>query len=258
MHQRCEVQYRFRYEEGIPGGAGIHGIRGSGFHAGTAHNFRQKIKTRRDLPLREVLDVAAESIDLAFKGEVYLTEEERSIGIAPLRGKVKDLAVAMTRHHHLRVAPFVQPALVEETIKVTPHKAVLPRPLVGRIDLVTTEDDLLDDKTVWREPQEGQEHVDQQLTMYAMLFQAKTGRLPRNVGFDYVYGSNRHSLHHVRRLSKRDHVDLKAMVETLQTVEASIKTGIFRPTDPTSWACSEKWCSYWHICPFVRGGRRRT
>jgi len=36
---------------------------------------------------------------------------------------------------------------------------------------------------------------------------------------------------------------------------AAIKTGIFPPTNPDSWWCSEKWCGYWDdVCPFGRKG----
>lgn len=255
-YQRCAKRWEFKYVQRIPEGKGPPAIRGLALHAGAAHNFRQKIETRRDLRLSEVLDVAAQEVEGQFAGGVYLTAAEQTVGVSHLRARTKDIAVAMTRHYHLRVAPKIQPVLVEETIRVRPGGKLLKRDVLGRLDLYTRDDRLIDNKSSEREPREGEEHREQGLTMYALLFHARYGRLPREVGLEYVSGRTPVSVHHSYRASTRTMADLRAMVQKLVHTERAIDAGAFPPTSPDNWWCSERWCSYWNICPF--GGRGRS
>jgi hypothetical protein len=261
LFQKCPAAWEQKYVQGLHMPSGVHAIRGQGPHAAVAHNLSQKITTRVDLPLEEVLAVAAETVATGFRGEVHLTEEERTIGIRNLEAKAKDTAVAMTRFHHLRVSPHMRPLAVEREIRVRPDPRLGLPEVVGRPDLVTEGggpglEDLHDHKTKEASPREGEEHYEQGLTMYALLFHSKYGHLPRTVSLDFLVARG-HRVEFYHRPSTRSMDDLRGMVTALQKAEASIQAGAFPPTDPSNWWCSEKWCGFWNRCPFVAGRRRR-
>jgi len=43
----------------------------------------------------------------------------------------------------------------------------------------------------------------------------------------------------------------------VESVLNGINAGIFLPAAPGSWACSERFCGYWHSCPYVSGSARK-
>ena len=260
LRTRCGHLHRLRYREKLRIPVGIAAVRGTGVHAAAAHNYRQKVETRRDLRTLEVEGVAAEAVAAGFAGELHLTVDERSVGIKLLRGRMIDVAVEMARAYHNRVAPFVQPLYVEELIRLRPHPDVLAVDLVGRPD-VGTVDTVRDIKSKEKEPAPGDEHADDQLTIYAALHKAKTGELPREVGFDVIAapkrGAARDTPTTTWRPSTRTVEDMRALVAKLGEVYRSIQSGADPPADPTSWWCSPKWCGAWEQCPYVAGRRAR-
>lgn len=256
-YQRCAAQYRFAYLEGGQGAANTLMIRGRGVDAAASHNYQQKISTRQDLPVRDVLDVAATAVDEAFHGQVILTRDERTIGAKQVQGAVMDEAVRMARVYHTRLAPSVRPVAVQEKLLVTPSAKVLSRPLIGIVDVRTVEGGILDVKAKKAALREGDEHSDLQLTAYAALSQAVHGVAPKYVGFDIVYGGRGKRIASERRLSTRTREDVRALVDNFRATIQSIEAGSFPPTGMNTWACSEEACTFWQECPFVRGVRSR-
>lgn len=257
QYVRCAAQWKMQRVDGMTLASTVPAIRGTGVHQGAAHNYRQKIETGRDLPLREVTDVAVESVEVGFAGPVHLSDDEVDVGIRLLRDRAKDQAADMARAYHLRTAPHVRPVAVEEMMRVTPDPDILPVDVVGRVDVIDDQDRVRDIKTKEKPPREGEEHGDVQLTMYALLFHAQKGRLPSAVGFDVVQQHGTAPARAEWRPSHRGIDDLKAIVARLQQVQGSIQAGHFPPTDPGNWWCSNRWCGFWNICPYVAGNRRR-
>lgn len=258
-HQLCPADYGFTYEEKRRGGRGPRMIRGTAVHDSAGHNLKQKVKSYVDLRTSEVVDVARESVVGGFAGSVILEPEEMGVGLRLLRSRTIDVAVKMSRSFHLEAAPHIRPLLVEQSIRVRPAHKVFPIDIVGRIDLVTRDGGVRDIKTKVAMPPAGAEHLDQQLTMYAMLFEAKYGKLPGYVGHDIVFkkesvGSR---AYHELRCSRRSRQDITDMIARLNVTWAAIVAGNFPPTDPTAWNCSPRWCAHWDTCPYVSGIRRR-
>jgi hypothetical protein len=59
--------------------------------------------------------------------------------------------------------------------------------------------------------------------------------------------------------STRDAADIEQLKGRMALTLAAIQTGVFPPTNPDNWWCSERWCGYWDgICPFGKksGGSR--
>jgi RecB family exonuclease len=259
MYERCPQQYAFRYVDGLRIPPGVAQIKGRAFHGGIAHNFRQKVQSRTDLPLDVVKDATAEAVDTEFAGEVFLNPDEKSVGLATLRGTTKDAAVKMVGVHHEKIAPAIQPALVEQKITLKPDPGKFPMNIMGILDLADENDVIRDNKTASKSPNAEAAARSQQLTTYALLFRAFTGRRETGVALDTVVMTEAGNLSVKVQESKRDWTDIQALKRRLEVTVAAIKTGIFPPTDPEAWWCSEKWCGYWDdVCPFGRkaGGAR--
>jgi hypothetical protein len=259
MHQRCPKQYEFRYVEGLKIPPGVAQIRGRAFHGGIAHNFRQKVGTRQDLPLDEVQGATAEQVDSEFAGEVFLLPEEKTVGVSKLKAVTKDEAVRMIGKHHAEIAPAIQPVMVEQKITLRPDPEKFPAEIVGVLDLADEQDFIRDNKTASKTPNADAAQASQQLTTYALLFRAKTGRKERGVALDTVVMTKAGTLSVNVQESTRDGQDIERLKNRMQIALAAIKTGIFPPANPDSWWCSEKWCGYWDsVCPFGRksGGDR--
>lgn len=254
--QRCGVQYEFRYVKGMrmPPGAAM--IRGTGVHKGAEHNYRQKVKSRADLPLDEVVDAAVQSVRDSFRGGVLFTPEEASVGPARVRDDTIDVAARLMRLHQEKVSPTVQPAMVERKITMAVEPAEMSRDLVGVLDMVTEGGHLPDLKTSSRVPSQDDVDSDQQLTMGALLYRALTGKEEAGVGLTTLVpaapGKERVDI----KTSRRDLEDVEVLVRRLKRAAQVIDAGVFLPTNPRNWWCSASWCGYWPVCPFVRGGRR--
>src|SRR3990167_7755353 len=110
---KCKRMFYWRYVMGLkkpPGGAALRGIAA---HAAAEHNYRQKIVSKKDLPLEEVQQAASDTWERKSKsGEIEFMEDEDP---AHLRGQM-DMAVPV---YHEKVAPKVQPVETEEKFLTT-------------------------------------------------------------------------------------------------------------------------------------------
>ena len=252
--ERCGVFYRFHRIDKIQLPSTPPLVRGTAFHEGAAANMRQKMRTRVDLSLRDVLDRTAEAVDAGFAGGISLGEEDRAIGYKLVRDRTVDEAVRAARVYHLRAAPFAHPLYVERRVRLQPPPAVYPRGLVGVIDLATLRpagEVVEDHKTgrAWTQAEVDSEHGS---TFYAMLHKAASGKLPARLAINnLVLRPGREPLY-VRLETTRSMDDVRRLILRLRSIRAAIDAGNFTPAAPTSWWCSEKWCGYWEVCPFAR------
>lgn len=257
LYQKCPAAHRFKYEEGLPGLNSLRQITGSSVHEASAVNLRQKVDSRRDLPVSDVLDAARDDVHSRFRGSLYLNADEKSVGLRALEGRAVEQAVSMSRKFHNAAAPFIQPLYVEQMIRMRPNPKVLDFDIVGRIDLADRSHRVRDIKTKLDKLMPGTEHTDLQLTMYYPLHKAKTGEYPSAVAFDVVAQKGNDPATYQHYPSTRGVHDVKALVQTLKHVDDAILAGRYPPTDPANWWCSDRWCAYWATCPFVAGLRRR-
>jgi len=166
MLWRCGIQYHRRYDLGeiIPPGIAMH--RGSSFHAGAAHDLRQKIASKENLPMKEVVDFALTDFEGRIGQGYVLTPEEKAIGAKKVIAEAKDSLPRFCEAFCEVVGPKIEPAWVEDAITIE---------IDGKCDLIGTLDcaelnSIYEFKTRSRKPPERDVHIDPQLTMYAMLF----------------------------------------------------------------------------------------
>jgi hypothetical protein len=129
---RCPEQYRQRYLLGRKEPPNVKLLWGRADHRALEHNWQQKIDSHEDLPVKEVEEAFAVSLDEAVDesgGESEVQWDETK------PGDVKDAGVRLVRCYHEQVSPSVQPVQVERKFELLlPGMGV---PIVGYIDLET-------------------------------------------------------------------------------------------------------------------------
>lgn len=254
MYLRCGEQYRRRYMMGerVPPGVAL--VKGASVHKAAEVNYRQKITTGADLPLLELQDAAADYVgEMVGREGIMLTREESTRGVAKVRGEIIDRATVLTELFAKRVAPTVQPELVEDfvTIPLPGHS----HDLVGRLDVVDSAGYIRDLKTAGR--RKSQEDVDRsdQLTYYALAYTHKTaGEKPAGVIMDVLIDKGRPEAQRLE--ASRTSADATVFLNRINAMLAGVKAGSFPPAPLGSWVCSPRFCGYWWTCPYVNSERQ--
>lgn len=236
MWQRCPKQWEYRYVKGLklpPSGALLEG---GVYHETLEFNFRQKINTKRDLPLNDCMELFADLWDKRLQGEPEVEWE----GVRPAH--LKDEGVSLIGEYRRTVSPHVMPLRVEDTI----HTELAGTPFVLRFDLEDIDNVIIDHKTSSRSYT--QEDVDKDIQASATAF---------GLGKPIEY----HNHIAVKRATPiiqvvktyRSLEDIEWWVLMAAKIVMQMKSGL-APPRPTGWHCSLKWCGYYETC---RGGLMR-
>lgn len=254
MYLRCPEQFRRRYIAGEKRPPSIHAHRGSGFHGGVERNYKQKILSREDLPVSDIVESAVAAFEERLESDgVSFSQEDESRGIKNVIGEAKDMTARMSQFWGKEVAPLYQPAMVEEKVTIALPGAT--HDLMGIIDIATEDGEIRDMKTAAKAKPKDAADTSLQLTIYAVAYTAKTGKLPTKVALDTIVDS-KSGVKYQPLESTRTVDDLKVLANKLNVVEKAIETDVFPPAPEGSWWCSERWCGYWHDCPYVNQKER--
>lgn len=254
MFTNCGKQYEYRYVQGIKTPPGIALVTGTGTHKAVEENLRAKIATGKLLDEDQVTDVARDAVVQLFEGGegVALTKEERAEGAGKVRAAVVDAAVALARLHHRELAPEIEPVNVERQFLLElPGR---PVNLAGTIDIEEA-DGIRDTKTYAKRP--SQDDVDRsiQLDLYGLAKRALDGTNPRRLSLDVLVKA-KEPVVKVYQTTRTD-ADYRRLLARVDAVAAAIEKGVFLPTVPDDWRCSEKFCGYFlTVCPF--GARQQV
>jgi len=238
MYSRCGIQYYFRYVEGIkiPPKSAL--VLGSAFHKAQEAEYKNKIVTSEDLPIDEVLDVLSDNIERAFSEEVLLDEEEQSKGKEVVKATIKDNSTYMMKEYYEVVAKNTTPVAVEEQFILTDMIV----PIVGYIDLITSEGIVVDTKTASRTPASDEADKSQQLTIYALGHLKYYGHFPSKLRLDYVVKPKNNKSQIVSLETTRSNEQIARLERRIRRVVDGINKGVFIPPDQGSWAC--QYCGY--------------
>ena len=245
MFRRCARQYYFRYIKGIRIPTAHMLTLGSSYHSALATNYKQKIVSKMDLPVQEIVEAFSDDFDRRA-----LDKEIEWFGNRP--GAIKDIGIPLVKKYQEEVAPGVQPILVEHRFElVLPEKAEVAVPLVGYIDLA-------DEDPATREPRGEVEHKtgarswnqervdgDLQAFPYILWFQQKYGKSPW-FRFHIAVKTKKPKIQVLATSRSQEEMDWY-IESVVKEVYASIRSGNF-PATGDGWACSEKWCGYFHLC----------
>lgn len=253
LFERCGEAYRRRYieRERIP--PGVAAIRGRAVHGAAELNHRQKIASGADLPLGDLADAAATAFDKARAAEgVLLTPEEQSIGADSVLGRAKDRAVKLTGLYAQRVAPSIQPALVEERVRIMLPDA--PVDLLGVLDVATADRRVKDLKTSSRTKTQAEADQSLQLSLYALAYRAHTGSDAAGLDMEVLVDTT--TPKHQQLSTARGRRDYLVLVARLNAFLRARDAGIFPPAPIGDWSCSDRWCGFARTCPYYTPERR--
>ncbi|TCL74196.1 RecB family exonuclease [Hydrogenispora ethanolica] len=235
MYLRCPAQYMFKYIYGIKTPARSFLIKGKAIHKGIEHNFRQKKETHQDIKLAEVLDITTDEFD-HLRIETKWTPDEKP-------DQIRAETIELATMYHTKIAPFIQPDLIEERITISFDE--LDWDLTGVIDLGDKQGFIHDTKTAKKSPTPGEADKSLQLTAYYLLYRAFTGKEPAGCKLDYLVQTKNPKV--VSLESKRTEREIARFRNIARTVITAIDNGNFYP-NPNNMMCSEENCDYWGIC----------
>jgi hypothetical protein len=255
MHSKCEEQFRRRYILGEVHPPGVALIRGSAFHKAPEINFKEKLKTGLDLSLEVLQDAARDAFDEREKSEgCTLTPEERKKGAEKVLGEAKDMAVRLVEPFRRKVAPRIQPVLVEQYKKI--ELPSCSHDLSGRLDLSTTEDFVDDFKTGVKVKQQSDLDTDPAMVYYNLAHVHITGRWPKagrwHQLLDYKKKGPTIGKTLITVVGKPD---VEVFLRRVNYMLGALARGDVKPATPGVWWCSPRWCGYWDDCKYVNSER---
>jgi hypothetical protein len=256
---KCGEAYRRRYVEHDYVPATTPQIRGSAVHRAIGEGLLLQQRTQEPSPVELYEDIAASQIDLAQRGGATLTAEESSAGVAQTFGLLKDVAVDLAGGYGTAIGPAITPVAVERTVTV---RGVLPGILLkGTIDLIDQTplgEVIRDVKTSEKKPPETAAETSDQLTMYALFRQADKPHAgepvvwsQRPVSLDYLIRRKSGVVETQRLTSWRGPAHFAALTRRIAQASNGVRQGNFLPAPEGSWYCAERYCPYWHTCPYI-------
>jgi hypothetical protein len=239
---RCGKQWEYAYVLNLKRPPNIRQLVGLATHEAIEVDMRQKLETRENLPVDDVLDAYSTAFN-RDAGDIEDPEE-------PI-GDAKDSGVKLVLLHRDEVASKVQPALVEAQVQFE----VDGIPYSGYLDLVDDEGYIRDTKTSARKLDPDTYRL--AMTGYAVGW--RQSGVEQGLDYDETFESGvvldglirTKKPYYQREDITINEVDIKRFAGVVTAVSDAINAGTFVPNGVVSGACG--WCGYADICPAYRG-----
>lgn len=245
-YERCPRAFEYQYLKKIKL-ANVWQIKGRAQHKALEHNYRQKIESHQDLPLEECLEVFHAEVKLAFSpmgGEEIVLFEDQS------EARLRKEGEAGLRVYLERVAPGIQPLMVEESMETTLPSGLRLR---GKLDLVDDQLRIRDAKFPTDKMAGDELHYQDQPPLYGKMFFDKVGRWPLFL-FDVVRTGRAKE----PKPEAQEPLGLQitealvaARIRDVEAVDAQINAGFFprRPSAQNCNKCVFKYACWWGVLP---------
>lgn len=255
MFKKCPKQWYFAYVLGMrrpPSGAQH---LGTSAHKSFEANNRQKIQSRIDLPFDELQDRYSDSFNSIGRSDIQWEAESPD--------KVYEDGQKIVTLFSITSGPRVQPTVVERriTIPIEPLAGGDPVPdLVTVLDVVDDQQRVIDYKTKGKTAMRDEADNSDQLTAYALAHKAAFGVPPRELRLDIFVRpmKTKPTGTYEEQATTRGEDQVEIYQQDVRAVASTIahskKSGLFPYAPMDSWACSEKFCGFFSICP---GGAAR-
>lgn len=259
---QCGKAYEYRYVLDAKSPSSPALVQGKSIHAALETNYGQKIASKIDLPVADILDSFSTEFDEGCK-----ELEDKSDTTNTTMGRLKDDSTTFLGKYHKTYAPSVQPLAVEQEFKL----ALTPTlNLIGYIDLIQQESApipvvesmiekraeieagpnrdkiIVDHKVTTRKKSQSDTDTSLQLSIYS----AATGI--KNVRFDSLIVSAKEGEKReqkvVQTISHRTDGDIDFDKSVILSVAQAISSGIFPKTGKGTWMCSQKFCPHFKRC----------
>lgn len=252
MYLGCQLQFQYRYLDGLIRPPGVALVVGSTVHKAAEVNLLAKRDGGAALDPGDVADLAAMEFDRRWsaEGEIALDDDEKALGLATVKGDAKDQSVALAELHAIDLVPRLAPLHVERSVRVAIPG--IRNELEGTFDLQTTNGKLHDLKTSGKKlgPDAITDSV--QMRLYSVLAEAADGKKPTGLALD-VLQKNKKPLAYV--VESPTFSSSQPILDLIVRMERGVESGIFQPADPGHWRCSKSYCGWWDTCPFGRASR---
>jgi hypothetical protein len=235
---RCGMQWSFAYVRGIKSPPSLKAVRGIAIHKAAEVDMSQKVHTGVDISAEEMIDTYSDSWT-AETANGYTIDDD---GTTP--GDIKDKGVEMVQLYRDKVAPRIQPVLVEEPIQFE----INGQPYSGQIDVAERKKGKLiirDTKSTARKPDPAQYTLN--MVGYAVSQRQVTGEVEADTVLDYLIGTKVPRYLPVNNGGPVSDQEIRRFSTVVSEVAANIKAGRFPPNGLVNGACS--WCGYKSICP---------
>lgn len=243
---RCGEQYRQRYIEGRIQPPAIAMLKGSAVHKGAEHNWTQKIDSKIDLPKKDIIELTVVDFEERAKEEVFLSQDEKTIGKDKLIGDAKDSVANIALIYATTMAPTIQPIHSELTIdtEISGHK------VKTILDLVDDKNTIRDMKVTGKSKTQADIDASLQLTFYALAWHSLKGEIPGGLVIDNLV--EKKVPEYKTFATTRSDVDMFRAMKTIEAIAYAIKSGVFLPPAEGAWICSPKFCGYYGSCDYTK------
>lgn len=257
MALRCGEQFRRRHIEGHIIPPGIAAGRGTGVHKANEVNLQAKVKTKEDLPLSDLQDVARDGYVHAFRNGVFIPKENQGEKDRLMNDGLND-AVRCTKVYHEKVAPSIHPIEIEQPFRID---VGLELPLAGRMDY--QEEPVVGDlKTTTQKWAKGRIESEIQVPFYSFAHEHQKGVRPEFRYHVLIARRGKNGNPTSEDYQPLSHTctdkDYNALFAKVGLFIQMLKKGLFPPANPTSWWCSENWCGYFSTCRYQGAGEREN
>lgn len=247
--EKCGYYFEQKWIRKIPVPPTAYLHKGSSVHAGSEVNFKQKIKSFKDLPASQIQEATVAAFDDRVKAEGYmLTAEEEKIGSGIVLGRAKDKAAELALLYAQNIAPAHQPILVEEYQRI---KLKDDLDLLVKLDLINDLNRIVDLKTGKRAMSQAAIDSDLQFSIYALAYRAINKKDPDAVVIENLVESPKNTKH-LRFITRRTELDFKKVVTKINRFIAGTSLGVFLPAAKGSWFCNEDHCGYARSCKYYQ------
>ncbi len=215
-------------------------VLGLALHKAQEFNYKQKINSRKDLPLEEVEDFMVEYLITAFKNN---EDNEDFFKIKYNKRQTGDgliiLAKSMLKELYNQIMVNTQPLFVELPVVIE----ILGQKFLMYIDLIDEDWVVRDLKTSGQKFNEASIDNSTQLIGYALGFRTKFGRKETAVQYDVVTKNKAPQIQKLRTVISDGKI--ARFLNSLEQINKGIEAEIFPPVD-NQMTCS--WCDFKDIC----------
>jgi len=250
LMQMCGEAFRLKYIERMAEPKSIRLCTGSATHKARQKNLEQKVKSKTDLDLATVQDVARDTINSDFDtNEIKVETEFEGASKSQARGIAVDKSVLITAADYAAFQVQSFPDAIEESLAVKFDE--FTHIVCGTID--NREGNIVKDfKSSKRSKGQNFADTSQALTTYGMLLHANNGIAPikyvvENV-VDLKSGCKTEVCETTRTID-----DFQRVINRFAAAIRAIGTGTFIPASSESWKCSAEYCGFFSRCKYGSG-----
>lgn len=231
----CSARWKYKYMLGMPEPPNANLSLGTAVHEALAFNFRQKMETRQDASVSEVVTEFSRAWNrIALETEFRDEENPKEL---ETQGR------QMTELYMRQAAPGIMPAAVEVQVEGT----IAGVKVQGKVDIVEESGRIRDIKTSSRRSSCISNEQKFQLASYAPFVPNATGE----VVIDQLVKTKVPAYVQITHTVTRQ--DRAATEQMYPAAQAFARAGMYLP-NRTSNLCSRKGCAFWRQCVSEFGG----